>query len=168
MKILITPEEISKRVAELGAELTEFYRGRDLTAVIILNGALFFGADLIRRIELPLQIDSFAASSYAHYRSTGILTVRAPQKLPVRDRHVLLIDDILDTGLSMQCAVTHFRELGAASVRSCVLMNKHIPEKCLASADWTGFHIPDHYVVGYGLDSEERYRNLPAIAVLDD
>ena len=168
MKILISESELEQRVAELGREITAAYRGKPLTVVAIMNGAILFAADLVRRIELPLQLDSFAASSYRHDCSTGSLTVRSQLKLPVRGRFVLLVDDILDTGLSMRYAVDYFRQLGAAEVKTCVLMDKMIENKYFPSADWTGFHIPDRYVVGYGLDSEERYRNLPYVAILTE
>ena len=168
MKILLTESRIAERISEIGHEITAAYRGKDLTVVVMMNGAVIFAADLLRKIEIPLQVDSFAASSYENDKSTGSLKIRSSLKLPVRGRHVLLVDDILDTGFSMKNAVNYFREQGAASVKTCVLMDKDIPRTAFAAADWTGFHIPDRYVVGYGLDSEERYRNLPYVGILTE
>ncbi len=168
MKTLLTENEIAERIAQLGEEITEAYRGKELTAVIMMNGAVIFAADLLRKINLPLYIDCFSASSYENDRSTGKITVRSALKLPVQGRHVLLIDDILDTGLSMKYAVHYFLELGAASVKTCVLMDKMLESKQFEHADWVGFRIPDRYVVGYGLDSGEYYRNLPYVGVLTD
>lgn len=168
MKILLTETEIAERVAQLGREITEAYRGRELTVITVMNGAVVFAADLLRKIDLPLQLDSFAASSYENDRSSGKITIRSALKLPVRGRHVLLVDDILDTGLSMKCAMEYFRSLDAASVRTCVLMDKMRKDKICAHADWVGFRIPDRYVVGYGLDSGEYYRNLPYVGILTD
>ena len=168
MKILLTEEQIADRISEIGHEITAAYRGKNLTVVVIMNGAVIFASDLLRKIEIPLQVDSFAASSYENDKSTGSLKIRSSLKLPVRGRHVLLVDDILDTGVSLKNAVRYFREQGAESVRTCVLMDKNIGMKAFAAADWTGFHIPDRYVVGYGLDSEERYRNLPYVGILTE
>ena len=167
MKVLLTKEEIARRVAELGAEITQSYQGKDLTVVVILNGALLFASDLVRQIELPLRIDSFAASSYEHDHSSGTMTVRSHLKLPVQNRNILLIDDILDTGLSMKFLVRHFQDLGAASVKTCVLLDKMLDHKHYGKVDWCGFRIPNRYVVGYGLDSEEMYRHLPYIAIIE-
>lgn len=168
MKILLTEKEIAERVAQLGREITETYRGKELTVVTIMNGAVIFAADLLRKIDLPLHLDSFAASSYENDRSSGKISVRSALKLPVRGRHVLLVDDILDTGLSMKYALDYFRSLEAASVRTCVLMDKMRKDKVCTHADWVGFRIPDRYVVGYGLDSGEYYRNLPYVGILTD
>ena len=166
MKILLTETEIAKRVAQLGKEITDAYRGKELTVVTIMNGAVIFAADLLRKIDLPLQLDSFAASSYEKDRSSGKITVRSALKLPVQGRHVLLVDDILDTGLSMKYSMDYFLSLEAASVRTCVLMDKMREDKVYAHADWVGFRIPDRYVVGYGLDSGEFFRNLPYVGIL--
>ena len=167
MKILVSEEEIAKRVAELGESITEAYKGKDLTVVIIMNGALLFGADLVRRIHLPIRIDQLAASSYVNDSSTGKLKIRSELKIPPAGRHILLVDDILDTGFSMKCIREHMAGSGALSIKTCVLLNKHVAGKQFLTPEWVGFDIPDRYVVGYGLDSEEEYRNLPYIGVLE-
>ena len=169
MKIeeLISMDRIASRTAELGAEIAEFYRGKHVTAMVMMNGAMFFAADLLRQIDLPIQVDAIAASSYENNTSCGSLTFRAHPKLPFAGRHVLLIDDVLDTGLTIHCVKKYLLERGAASVRSCVLLVKDRHRQNAAEAEWKGFDIPDKYVVGVGLDSAELYRNLPFVGVLE-
>ena len=130
------------------------------------NIAMIFASDLMRRIDLPVQYDSFAVSSYVNTHSTGELKVRSALKLSLENRHVLLIDDILDTGFTLKCIIRDFLKIGALSVRSCVLLNKNIKDKLFAEPDWVGFEISDEFVVGYGLDYNEEYRNLPYIGIL--
>ena len=168
MKVLLTENEIAARIAQLGGEITEVYRGKELTVIVMMNGAVIFAADQLRKIDLPLYVDCISASSYENDRSTGKITVRSALKLPVHGRHILLVDDILDTGLSMKYTVHYFLGLGAASVKTCVLMDKMLETKQFVPADWVGFRIPDRYVVGYGLDSDEHYRNLPYVGILED
>ena len=167
MKILVSEEQIAQRVRELGAEITAFYEGKPLTVVILMNGALPFGADLVRAVKLPLRWEAFACSSYAGDRSCGELKIRSQLKEPVSGRHLLIVDDILDSGLTLQKLSEYFAGQGASSVRTCVLLNKNVSGKYFVKPDWTGFDIPDRYVVGYGMDSNEEYRNLPYIAVLE-
>ena len=154
MKVLLTENEIAARIAQLGGEITEAYRGKELTVIVMMNGAVIFAADLLRKIDLPLYVDCFSASSYENDRSTGKITVRSALKLPVHGRHILLVH--------------YFLGLGAASVKTCVLMDKMLETKQFVPADWVGFRIPDRYVVGYGLDSDEHYRNLPYVGILED
>lgn len=142
MKVLLTENEIAARIAQLGGEITEAYRGKELTVIVMMNGAVIFAADLLRKIDLPLYVDCFSASSYENDRSTGKITVRSALKLPVHGRHILLVDDILDTGLSMKYAVHYFLGLGAASVKTCVLMDKMLETKQFVHADWVGSGFP--------------------------
>ena len=164
MKVILTADQIAARVKQLGDELTAFYTGKPLTVIILMNGALPFGADLVRAIRLPLRWEAFAVSSYSDDRSTGKLKIRSELKNPVAGRHLLVVDDILDSGLTMKKLMEHFQQQGALSVRSCVLLNKNVSGKYAIAPDWVGFDIPDRYVVGYGLDSNEEFRNLPFIA----
>ncbi len=170
MKTLLSTEAISARIRELGEKLTRDYQGKPLTCITVLNGAIFFAADLIREIRLPLQMDSLAAASYSGEHSTGKLTFRSRLKLPVRGRHVLLIDDILDTGLTLKQVSGYLQEQGAADVRTCVLLDKKAPRDRggLEQADYTGFTVENLYIVGYGLDRDEEFRNLPEIMAYDD
>ncbi len=168
-KILFDETAIAQRVAELGAEISAFYAGKPLTVVTLMNGAMLFASDLVRKISnVPdLYLDSLSVSSYQNDVSSGELTIRSGLKLPVCGRHVLLLDDILDTGFTLKKTMQYLSGLGAASVRSCVLLKKETARRTEhISADWTGFTLPDHYVIGYGLDSHELYRGLPDIRVI--
>ena len=165
MKVLITEEQIARRVRELGEEITAFYEGKPLTVIILMNGALPFGADLVRAVRLPLRWEAFSCSSYSDDRSSGKLNIRGDLKNSVAGRHLLIVDDVLDTGFTMKTIIENMLQRGALSVRTCVLLNKNVSGKYHIKPDWTGFDIPDQYVVGYGLDSNEEYRNLPYIAV---
>lgn len=167
MKILFSEEVIAQRVKELGKEITRLYQDKPLTIVGLLNGALPFMADLVRAIELPLQYDTFGASSYESTASTGCLSIRTDLKLSLAGRHVIIVDDILDTGFTLKCIMDDFRKRGALSVKSCVFLNKEIEKKLFTEPDFVGFSIPPVFVVGYGLDCDEEYRNLPYIGVVE-
>lgn len=167
MEFLCSAEEIARTVARLGREITEFYRGKPLTLVSLMNGALPFAADLMRVIDLPLYVDTVSVSSYQDCQSSGKLNFRSTLKLSPEGRHVLLADEVLDTGYTLACVAEYFRNRGAASVRTAVMVEKIRPRPAgLEHADWTGVVLPDRYLVGYGLDADELYRNLPCIAAL--
>ena len=163
--ILFDEQEIQERVHKLASEIQDFYRGKPLSVIVLLNGGMLFASDLIRQINLPMYVDSFAVSSYADNQSTGKLQIRSNIKLSVKERHVLILDDILDTGFTLQKTKQHFRNAGAVDVRSCVLLDKILPpgKKKQEISEWHCFQVPDCYIVGYGLDSNELYRNLPYI-----
>lgn len=163
MKTIISADEIRKRIRELGCEITEHYRGKELTVVALMNGAMVFCADLIREIKLPLILDTVAVSSYENLRSAGRIHFRADVKMSVKGRHVLIADDIFDTGFTLSELVEHFAKSGALSVESCCLLNKKDVVKKAPLPRWIGFDIPEVYVVGYGLDADELYRNVPDI-----
>lgn len=167
MKILVTEKQIETRVIEIAKQISIDYTDKPLTIIVILNGAILFAADLIKRISIPIQIDSFAISSYVNDKSSDNITVRSNLKLPINNRHILLVDDILDTGKSLQYLTNYFTKFNPLSIKTCVLLNKNIENKCIATADYTCFYIPNKYVVGYGLDSNEYYRNLPYIGVIE-
>ena len=171
MSVTLTPlydaETIRRRVSELAADISRTYAGQELTAIIVMNGGLFFAANLLRGIGIPVRIDSLPAGSYTHHLSTGELKMRGRLKLAVEGRHVLLIDDILDTGFTLAELQRIILDAGAASCRTCVLIDKDIPpEKKHAKADWFGFRAPAEFLVGYGMDSDEHFRNLPDICIL--
>ena len=171
MSVTLTPlyeaSALRRRIDELAAESARTYAGLELTAVIVMNGGVFFAADLLRRIEVPVRVDSLAAGSYLHHASTGQLTMRGGLKLDVKGRHILLVDDILDTGFTLAELQRKMLEAGALSCRTCVLIDKAIPpERKKTKADWFGFRAPAEYLVGYGMDSDELYRNLPDICIL--
>lgn len=168
--VLISADQIAERVAGLGKEISEFYQGKKLNVVILLNGAFIFAADLVRSLDpaLEVTVDSLGVSSYHGTQSTGKLNVRSALKNVPQDTHVLLIDDILDTGLTLSETVKYCSECGAASVRTCVVLDKILPEgrQKHYQADWIGFRIPDTFVIGYGLDYNEMGRNLPFIGCM--
>ena len=168
MDIIYSAGEIANRIAQLGREITEFYRGEELTVVALMNGALPFAADLIRAIGLDCYVDTVSVASYRNCRSNGEPEFRSTLKIPPSGRHILLADEVLDSGVTLQCVAEYFRRRGAASVRTVVMVEKELPRpNGLAHADWTGFTAPDRYLVGYGLDADEHYRNLPYIAALN-
>jgi hypoxanthine phosphoribosyltransferase len=167
MKILISAERIQERVTEMARRIAEDYHGRHLTIVGVLTGSLMFLADLVRRLELPQRIGFVQASSYrGAARVPSDLRVD-PELLPdVRGRHVLLLDDILDTGQTLAHLYRHLCGLEVASLRTAVLLRK-VDRQCVPfEPDYCGFDIPDVFVVGYGLDYNDDYRHLPHIAVL--
>jgi hypoxanthine phosphoribosyltransferase len=167
MQVLLSTERIQKRVAELAGQIAQDYRHRPATIVGVLTGSLMFLADLVRHLDLPLRIGLIQASSYRGMAtSPGELHIH-PELLPdVRGRHVLLLDDILDTGQTLAYLLEHLRGLGTASLHSAVLLRKLGRQKVPVQPDYIGFDIPDAFVVGYGLDYNDEYRHLPYIAVL--
>jgi hypoxanthine phosphoribosyltransferase len=169
MDILIPAERIQERVAELAREINNHFQGRSITIIGILTGSLIFLADLVRRLDLPLRIGLIQASSYrGPSTSPGPLQVQ-PELFPdVRGRDILLLDDILDTGRTLDYLVRHLGGLNPTSLHVAVLLRKRGRQVVPVQPDFCGFDIPDAFVVGYGLDFNDEYRNLPYIAVLPD
>jgi hypoxanthine phosphoribosyltransferase len=165
-RILITEAQIARRVSELSQEIERDFRGRDLAVVSLLNGTVMFLADLIRHLSLPLRLDFMGVSSYGAGTESGELVFTKELRLDVRDRDVLLVDDILDTGRTLYRVLGKLRLLKPRRIRACVLLNKAERRVEDVEADYVGFEIPDFFVVGYGLDFAERYRNLPFVGVL--
>jgi hypoxanthine phosphoribosyltransferase len=166
-RVLVSETSIRRRVASLGEKLNRDYRGKDLTVVAIVNGALIFTADLLRRLRSPLRLDCVRASSYhQETKSVGWPEVIDNLKLDLAGHHVLLVDDILDTGRTLAAVKQLMLTKGALSVRTCVLLDKKARRVVPFEAEYVGFEIPNEFVVGYGLDFAERYRNLPCIGVL--
>jgi hypoxanthine phosphoribosyltransferase len=168
MDILIPAERIQERVAELAQQIAaDFQDRRPLTIVGVLTGSLMFLADLVRRLDLPLRIGLIQASSYRGSSTTpGPLHVHAELQPDVSGRHVLLLDDILDTGRTLAQVTQHLQSLGPASVRVAVLLRKKGRQEVPLEPDYCGFEIPNAFVVGYGLDYNDEYRHLPYVAVL--
>jgi len=168
MKILIPAEEIRQRVDELGREIAAVYPNHEpVTIVGVLTGSLVFLADLIRRLDLPLRIALIQASSYRGATTTpGELRIEPDIALDVRGRHVLLLDDILDTGKTLSKLMDHVRALEPRSVRVVVLLRKRGRQVVPLEPNFCGFEIPDEFVIGYGLDYNDEYRHLPFIGVL--
>lgn len=165
-RILISEERIARRVRTLAREIQRDYRGRDLIIVSLLTGTVMFLADLIRHLSIPLRLDFIGVSSYRNDRRPGELVFTKELRLEVRGRDVLVVDDILDTGRTLKRVLQKLRPLKPRRIRTCVLLDKPTRRVEKVTADYVGFEIPDAFVIGYGLDFAERYRNLPFVAVL--
>ncbi len=164
---MFTEEQIKARVKELGQEIREVFGSGEFTIISIINGAVMFTADLMREIDNPVRLDCVRISSYGDKtKSVGAPQVVHSLTIDIANRHVLLIDDILDTGKTIKLVSGLVRQLNPASLRTCVLLDKQGRREVPFEADFVGFRIPDKFVVGYGLDFAERYRNLPCIGVL--
>jgi hypoxanthine phosphoribosyltransferase len=164
--VLIPPVKLRGRVKELAAKLENDFLQRDLVIVALLSGTVMFLADLIRFINLPLRLDFMGVSSYGAGTVSREIVFTKELKIDVRGRDVLLVDDILDTGRTFEAVFAKLRALGARSIRTCVLLDKAARRAVPIQADYVGFTSPDLFVVGYGLDFAERYRNLPFVGVL--
>lgn len=166
-EILLTAEQIAWRVRELGAQIARDHAGKDLILIGILKGATTFLADLMRQIDAPLQLEFMAVSSYGNQRrSTGEVRIVKDLDVSVQGKHLIVVEDIIDTGLTLSYLLENLRSRGAASVKLAALLDKPEPRKIGVAVDYVGFEVPNKFLVGYGLDAAERYRNLPFIAVL--
>lgn len=166
-KILISEQTILSRLDEVGWQISKDYQGKDLTVIAIMNGSIMFMSDLLKRVIIPLQIDCWSISSYHGDKSTGTIRFRQHDIVDVTNRHVLLLDDILDSGLTLHTIKNKIlNETKALSVKSCVLLSKKVARTKEIEADYVGFEIENEFVIGYGLDYNEHYRNLPYIGVL--
>lgn len=164
--VLITERQIARRIRALSRTIERDFRGRELVIVSLLTGTVMFLADLLRHLSLPLRLDFVGVSSYGTGSEPGNPIFTKELRLNVRDRDVLLVDDILDTGRTMVQVLHKLRALRPRRIKTCVLLNKPARRVENIRADYVGFEIPDYFVVGYGLDFAERYRNLPFVAVL--
>jgi hypoxanthine phosphoribosyltransferase len=166
---LISREEITARTAEMAAEITRDYLDRELVMVGVLKGAFVFLADLARQVELPVEIDFVAVSSYgADTESSGVVKIVKDLDLDIEGKDVLLVEDIVDTGLTLKYLTGMLRERGPSSVEVCALLNKPDARKVDIEVRYCGFDVPPLFVVGYGLDYAERYRQLPYVGVLTE
>lgn len=165
-RVLITETEIARRIRELSLLIQADFSNREMVVVSLLNGTVMFLADLIRNLSLPLRLDFIGVSSYGSGTESGELVFTKELRLDVKGRDVLLVDDILDTGRTLYRVLGKLRALKPRRIRTCVLLNKPARRVEEVEADYVGFDIPDFFVVGYGLDFAERYRNLPFVGVL--
>ena len=165
-RVLITDRQIAQRIRQMARQITRDYAGREMVVVSLLNGTVMFLADLIRSLSLPLRLDFIGVSSYGAGTESGDLVFTKELRLGVRGRDVLLVDDILDTGKTLYRVLGKLRALKPRRIKTCVLLNKAARRVEPVEADYVGFEIPDFFVVGYGLDFAERYRNLPFVGVL--
>lgn len=164
---LIAAEEIARRVDEMAADIHKDYvdRRRSLSVIVVLKGACFFAVDLLKRLDLPIRLDFIKASSYTRMGSTGEVRLHSDIHMPIAETDVLIVEDIIDTGLTAAWLKRHLASHEPASLRLCTLLDKPEARVVPVEPDYTGFTIPNVFVLGYGLDYDEEYRNLPAIYV---
>ena len=167
-KVLVAEEDIRRRVDELGKEITRDYTGMQPIAVCVLRGAIPFYADLIRRIDLPVTVDTITVSSYGSGTVSGKLKVITDMRTSVEGRDVLVVDDIIDSGRTSVALIEMLKERGAKSGKTCALLDKPSRRVGDIKGDYVGFAIPDEFVVGYGLDWNEKFRNLPHVYSLKE
>jgi hypoxanthine phosphoribosyltransferase len=166
-EVLVTAEQIDKRIAELAAEIDTKYAGKDLLLVGVLKGAVMFMADLSRAIQIPVQMDWMAVSSYGSgTQSSGVVRILKDLDADILGRHILIVEDIIDSGLTLSWLISNLKARGAASVEIVALLRKPDAAKVEVEVAQVGFDIPNEFVVGYGLDYAERYRTLRGVAIL--
>lgn len=165
--VLLSEEQLAAKIAELGAQISKDYEGESVFIVCILKGAAFFACELAKRITVPLTIDFMGTSSYGSGTvSSGEVKVTQDLSLDVEGRNVIIVEDIIDSGNTLKYLSQLFRERKAKSVRLCTMLDKPERREVEVAVDYTGFTIPDKFVVGYGLDYDQKYRNLPYIGVI--
>lgn len=169
LEVLFSEQQIRDRIKEIGADITRDYAGRNPLLIGVLKGACFFLSDLLRAIDTRLSIEFMAISSYgSSTRTSGEVRIMKDLDVAVEGRDIIVVEDIVDTGLTLSYLLANLKSRGAASVKLVALLDKYERRERPVEIDYLGFKIPDHFVVGYGLDFAERYRNLPFIAVLKD
>jgi hypoxanthine phosphoribosyltransferase len=168
LKVLISEEEIQERIRQLGQQLSEEYRDKDPIVVGVLKGVVVFYADMIRQLKVPCQMDFMWISSYSGTTTTNQMVVKRDVSADIKGRHVLILEDIFDTGNSLDFTYRHLMAKEPASLKICTLLDKPSRRKpgITLQADYVGFTVPNEFVVGYGLDFNEHYRNLPYVGVL--
>jgi hypoxanthine phosphoribosyltransferase len=167
--ILVQADDLSHRVRQLGEEISRDYEGKDLVLIGVLKGAIFFLSDLMRAIEVPCEVDFMAVASYGSATdSSGVVRILKDLDTPIEGRDVLIVEDIVDSGLTLQYLMRSLEARGPASLEVCALLTKPSRRKVDLPARYIGFEIPDRFAIGYGLDHAERYRNLPFVAALHD
>ena len=166
---LVSREDLMRRVAELGEEISRDYEGRDLMMVGVLKGAVFFLGDLMRKLTVPCEVDFMAVSSYGSQTdSSGVVRILKDLDAPIEGRHVLIVEDIIDSGLTLQYLMRNLKARRPASLEVCSLLTKPERLRVDLSPRYVGFEIPDRFAIGYGLDHAQRYRNLEYVAALRD
>ncbi|GIP30666.1 hypothetical protein J23TS9_57960 [Paenibacillus sp. J23TS9] len=166
-EVLISEEEIQKKIKELGAQLSKVYEGRNPLVICVLKGAFIFMADLVKNMTVPMELDFMAVSSYgASTKSSGVVKIIKDLDVPVDGRDVLIVEDIIDSGLTLSHLIELLKSRNAKSTCVVTLFDKPVRRTVDLEADYTGFTLPDAFVVGYGLDYAEHYRNLPYIGIL--
>lgn len=166
-RVVVTSDQLARRTRELGERIAGLYAGRELTIMAVLTGAMIFLADLIRQIPLQMRLDVVSISSYPGTATTSQgVQWQLPITADLSGRHVLIVDDIVETGRTLEAMIAEVRKMNPASLRTCVLLRKKLPDPSRYQPDLVGFDVPDEFVVGYGLDYDNLYRNVPEICVL--
>ena len=165
-RVLITEEELHEKVAAMGAQISRDFRGKDPLFVCVLKGCFIFMADLLRCVDIRCAMDFMAVSSYSGVKSTGAVKINKDLSEDIAGRHIIIVEDILDSGITLNYLKNFLMQRGPASISIATLMDKPARRKAPVFARYAGFEIPDAFVVGYGLDYDERYRNLPYIGIL--
>ena len=166
-EVLFSEEVLNQRITELGAQLTEEYKGKSLVVIGILKGSNIFTSDLVRKIDLSLRMEFMAVSSYGNAtESTGVVKILKDLDREIKGEHVLIVEDIVDSGLTLKYLKEILETRKPASIKICTLLDKPARRKEDITPDYLGFEVPDEFIVGYGIDYAERYRNLPYIGIL--
>lgn len=168
-KVLIDEKDLQAKINELGEKITKDYQGKDLLVVCVLKGAVMFATDLIKRVNLPLEIDFMAVSSYGNAtKSSGVVRILKDLEKEIQHRDILIVEDIIDSGLTLSYLVENLKQRNPNSVSICTLLDKPERRQAELEVQYKGFTVPDEFVVGYGLDYAEKYRNLPYIGILKE
>ena len=167
LKVLISQQELHKKVEELGAQISRDYAGKNLMMVSVLKGSVVFMADLMRAVTVPCEIDFMSVSSYGHgVKTSGVVKIVKDLDIDLKNRDLLIVEDILDSGMTLNYIKNMLEQRGTRSIKICTLLDKPERRQVDLQADYSGFSVPDEFVVGYVLDFAERYRNLPYVGVL--
>ena len=161
-KVLLSEEQLSQKIAELGEEISKDYQGKEIVAICVLKGAILFMADLARAVKVPMALDFMAVSSYGNGTSTsGTVRILKDLDNSIEGKHVLVVEDIIDSGVTLKYLLKNLKSRKPASIKLCTLLNKPERRRVEVDIDYCGFTVPDYFLVGYGLDYAEKYRNLP-------
>ena len=166
ISIMLTPEEIQQKVSEIGSQISKEYDGKKITAISVLNGAFMFTADLLRTLTVDVELRFIRAKSYLGTQSSGNVEVTKTEKIDVKDKHVLIIEDIIDSGRTLEALKEKFKDLGCASVKMVTFLDKPSRRVVNVTPDYCCYQIEDKFVVGYGLDYDEKYRQLPYVGII--
>lgn len=168
IRVLIEEEKLNKRIAELGAQISSDYAGQEVTLICILKGSVFFTCELAKRITIPVALDFMSVSSYGSSTvSSGKIEVKKDLDESIENKNIIIIEDIIDTGRTLKYLLEDLRKRNPKSLKLCTMLDKPDRRVVEVATDYTGFEIPDEFVVGYGLDYDQKYRNLPYIGILD-
>ena len=166
-KVLLSEEQLSQKIAELGEEISKDYQGKEIVAICVLKGAILFMADLARAVKVPMALDFMAVSSYGNGTSTsGTVRILKDLDNSIEGKHVLVVEDIIDSGVTLKYLLKNLKSRKPASIKLCTLLNKPERRRVEVDIDYCGFTVRDYFLVGYGLDYAEKYRNLPFIGIL--